>query len=78
MDDKIWEQTADDRYVCTVTRAGPYLGDLWIVDLHGNVVAHKEQVHLSYDAKFGPDMDDVADWQLRCMDVIDNPEKRVL
>jgi hypothetical protein len=75
--DVVWKQTVDDgEYQCSVTRVDGYLGELKIVN--DGVVIHHEQVGMAYGAVFGPDMDDVATWQERCIFVIDNVGERVL
>lgn len=57
----IWQSMLDDRYLVKVTRTGLYRAELTIGD--GDVVLHRQDVILMYDALFGPDIDDVATWQ---------------
>jgi hypothetical protein len=75
----VWENTVDDNeYQCKVTRldGDGYRGMLTVTN-DGEVI-HQEEVGLAYAARFGPDMDDVATWQDRVVQVIDNPSERKL
>jgi hypothetical protein len=65
----IWESKLDDKYLCRVTRTEPYVGLLEIIE--GEEVVLSESVPLSYDAKFGPDVFDLSEWQDRCVEFID-------
>jgi hypothetical protein len=68
-EDVIWESLLDDRYKVMVTRTGPYRGE-WSIRF-GDQVLDRQNVGLSYGALFGPDVDDVADWQQRAIQFID-------
>lgn len=57
----VWSSMLDHRYTVKVTRIAPYHGELTIAE--GNNVLHREDVLLSFDALFGPDVTDVASWQ---------------
>jgi len=72
MDEKdvVWKSTLDGRYTVTVTRVGPYHGELTVSE--GDQFLHREAVGLMYDAKFGPDAADVIDWKRIAMDVVDS------
>lgn len=52
-----------------MTRTGPYHGE-WSIR-HGDQVLERQNVGLSYGALFGPDVEDVLDWQQRAVDFID-------
>lgn len=68
----VWESTLDDIFECKVTRIDDYKGQLTVKEnVNGQILLDKE-VGLSYGAQFGPDMDDVAQWQEMCVEVVDN------
>ena len=66
----IWEAKLDNRYDIYVERVEPYKGELVIKD--GNKELTHKFVTISYDAKFGPDIADTAEWERLCIDFIDN------
>lgn len=68
-DDIVWNSTLDGRYAVTVVRTGSYRGDLSIHD--GDQLLHRESVGLIFDALFGADVDDVAQWQRIAIEFID-------
>jgi hypothetical protein len=65
----VWTSTLDKRYIVIVQRIAPYQGELTIRD--GDQLVHRERVGLTYDAIFGPDVDDVAIWQEIAVKVVD-------
>jgi len=66
----VWEAKLDDLYECRVVRAEePYQGVLTVAE--GDKTLHTQDVALSYNAQFGPDVADVAEWQEICIGVID-------
>lgn len=67
---EVWTATLDNKYAVTVIRESPYRGILTITE--GEQVLHREPVGLRYNAQFGPDVDDVADWQAIAERIIDN------
>ena len=71
--DLVWMTRLDGRYQIEVQRTGARTGNLLIFD-HGD--GDKElacfPVGLSYGAIFGPDVADVAEWQEKVIDFIDN------
>lgn len=69
-EDIVWTSRLDDRYIVTVRRTAPYRGELTITDA-GQVI-HREAVGLMFDAIFGPDIDDVSNFQRIAIQVIDN------
>lgn len=69
----VWEQTVDNgRYRCRVERTGAYTGTL-IVERDGDSGPPilSRDVGLAYQAIFGPDVADVAEWQSLCIEAID-------
>lgn len=69
--EQIWEAVLDGRYRVSVARVAPYRGHLEVVDNQTGTKLHEEEVGLSYDAMFGPDLSDVARWQETAVDVVD-------
>lgn len=67
----VWEATMDHRYRVTVTRLASHRGRLRIVDTASGELLHEEEVHLAYGAIFGPDAEDVAEWQETAVRVVD-------
>jgi len=68
----VWENTVDDgAWKVEVVRTGDYTGVLTVVRAADDLEILREDVGLSYRAIFGPDVDDVAAWQARCIEVID-------
>jgi hypothetical protein len=57
----VWSSMLDNKFTVQVARAAPYRGELTITD--GEKTPHREPVGLSFDALFGPDVADVAEWQ---------------
>jgi hypothetical protein len=66
----VWQSTLDGRYEAVVVRIAPYQGLLTIRDAGEEIFS--QQVGLMYNAQFGPDMADVADWQEIVVNFIDN------
>lgn len=69
--DTVWSATLDGRYQIEVLRTGDYTATLTITDDNGDLLL-SEPTTLSYRALFGPDVGDIADWQERASDFIDN------
>lgn len=80
--DVVWFATMDNhKYQIEVHRAGSYTGRLLMWDVSGFrvdldppppwPVVLDEEVPLSYQALFGPDIDDVASWQAKCAEIAD-------
>jgi hypothetical protein len=67
----VWTATLDDRYVITVSRTDENSGSLRIVDSVSGNELHTAPVTLSYGALFGPDIDDVQEWQEIAVGVVD-------
>ena len=67
---KTWENKVDNRYDVFVEATGDgYKGFLVVMD--GEKELLREETTISYAARFGPDMSDVAQWEQRCLEVID-------
>lgn len=66
----VWRSTLDGSYEVTVVRVAPYQGLLTITDAGQDIFS--QQVGLMYNARFGPDISDVADWQEIVVQFIDN------
>lgn len=70
-EDTIWESTVDDgRYHASVVQQPGEKAHLVLRE--GDEVLLDEVVSLAYGAIFGPDVDDVAQWQERVIEVIDS------
>lgn len=65
----VWSSMLDGKFTVKVTRIAPYRGELTIAE--GNHVLHREDVLLSFDALFGPDVADLASWQEAAITFVD-------
>jgi len=72
MSQTIWESKLDNIYQCEVTRTDEYRGVLKVTNTENDFVLLEQEVGLSYDARFGPDMADVAEWQHLIIQAVDN------
>lgn len=72
--DEAWSSLLDKRYVICVNRTRPYRGELTISD--AGQLLHREPVSLSYDARFGPDIDDIAYWQQLAVAFVDRRNRQ--
>ena len=70
--ESIWFSQLDNRYDCRVTRTDQSHGLLTVTDTTDQRVLLSEAVELSYGAVYGPDIDDVAEWQDKCVAVVDD------
>lgn len=67
---KIWENRLDDKYdVFVESVEDGYKG--FLVIMEGDKELLREEVSISFAARFGPDVADVAEWEQRCVDFID-------
>ena len=66
---KVWNTELDDKYQVHVERIEPYMGELVIMD--GVKEIYRKLIKLSYDVKFGPDIEDVRIWQDEVIRFID-------
>jgi len=70
---EVWKTRLDDKYdvkVVEYNTGSKTLAELEIYE--GDAEIHTEATTLSYGAVFGPDVDDVARWQERAIEVVDN------
>ncbi len=70
----IWQAKLDDRYDCLVTRVNEAHGQLTVTDNTDKKVLLEREVTLAYGAQFGPDVDDVADWEEWCIQTVDSAQ----
>jgi hypothetical protein len=76
-EDVIWENTVDGGvWGCKVTRVTDYQGELEVWNVASNDVILSERVGLAYDAIFGPDVSDVAQWMEQTLAAIDAQEAK--
>ncbi len=66
----VWTSTLDRKYTIAVTRTELYHGELTIAE--GTTLLHRQPVFLAFDALFGPDETDVAEWQDIALAFVDN------
>ena len=69
----VWGTQLDKRYNIRVDRTGTYTGTLKIFD--GEKLLKEWPVTLSYQAIFGPDVQDVSDWQAKVVEFVDSLPK---
>lgn len=69
--ENIWQATLDDRYTCRVDRINEVHGLLTVKDTIDNRELLSREVTLAYGARFGPDVDDVAQWEDWCVAAVD-------
>jgi len=73
--DVVWFDKLDQgTFVATVIRQRPYVGTLLLTRGDRNVLT--KQVTISYDAPFGPDGEDVMEWQRLCAAAADADYRR--
>ena len=70
-EEPIWESTLDNRWKIVVQRTADYKGEFTITDTESGEVVKREAVGLMYGAAFGPDVDDVAEWQEMAVRYVD-------
>lgn len=71
----LWAAILDRRYKCEVQRTEPYKGVLLAFDAQENdKLMYEVNVPISYDAKFGVDIVDVASWQELLIQRIDGDD----
>lgn len=68
---KIWETKVDLRYEVWVERVAPYQGKLVVYDGEQEETLLEREVTISFDAPFGPDAGDVAEWGALALEIID-------
>jgi hypothetical protein len=57
----IWNDKLDNKYDVSVTQLSEYIGLFRLSE--DNVVLTEREVHISWGARFGPDIEDVVKWQ---------------
>jgi hypothetical protein len=67
----IWNATLDERYECKVVRNSQYSGQLQVFDNQDKKYLYDEEVRFSYGASFGPDAQDVLEWQDKVIEIVD-------
>lgn len=68
----VWENTIDQgAWGCKVVRGGAMKGQLSVWNVATGEVILDKEVGLAYDAIFGPDVDDLAQWQGMILGAID-------
>jgi hypothetical protein len=68
----VWDEGVDNgRFRCLVTRTRPYEARYTVTVAATGEVLHDAEVGLAYDARFGPDVDDVGHWQQIALKAID-------
>jgi len=73
MKDIVWTATVDSNmWRVDVVRKSDYRADLEVYRVSDETLVHSEEVGLSYQAIFGPDVADVAEWQSIAIEVIDS------
>ena len=69
----IWEATVDNNtWKVQVVDTGDYAGRLEVIRVSDNEVVYTEDVRVSFNAVFGPDVADVAYWREKAIEVIDS------
>lgn len=72
-DSIVWAGVLDKRFKIEVVRTDGYKANISIYDSeHNDIEIHTEQVGLAYGAMFGPDVEDVAQWQNLACKVVDS------
>ena len=67
---KIWQNKVDNKYDVFVESDGDGYGGFLVI-IENNKELLREHTSISYAAKFGPDISDVAKWEERCIQFID-------
>jgi hypothetical protein len=69
----VWLAKLDGRFLVEVVRTDGYDGKLCVFDNEKNLeCVFEEPVGLSYGATFGPDVADVATWEDKVLNFVDN------
>lgn len=73
MSNIVWRAELDNgQYICKVTRLSSYTGQLTVENTADSNTILDKEVCLSYGAQFGPDVEDVAQWQEMIIEAVDN------
>lgn len=71
--DVAWAGVLDCIYGIEIVRDRPYYGIFKIFNLDNKELIYVEKdVAISFDAKFGPDVLDIHEWQEKGLEIIDN------
>lgn len=63
----IWEETLEQgKYLGRVTRISERMGRLVVIKKENGAILLDKQVAHSYSDTFGPDYDEIMDWQDMC------------
>ena len=69
----VWCIVLDNRYGAEVERTTTHKGFLNIFDLDNNgKLVSSNETNISYDAIFGPDINDVEKWKNDIINIVDN------
>ncbi len=71
----VWATCIDETYICAVTRIRENVGILTIQNQETKEILDEQEVHISYNAMFGPDAFDISTWVETCLNVIDNQKQ---
>jgi hypothetical protein len=71
----VWQAILDGKYGCSVARIDGRKGRLVVANEETKEVLLDKEVGLSYGALFGPDADDVTQWQEICCEVVDGKKE---
>lgn len=75
MAELVWKGLLDGTFNCRVERTGNYAGRLTCRDESRELTIVDQPVTLSYNAVFGPDAGDVAEWESICAKAKDKLEE---
>ncbi len=72
--DVVWQQTMDQgAFTLRVTRADEDTALLQVINnSNDDVILSRDRMPLAYGARFGPDVDDVAEWQAIALEAVDD------
>lgn len=65
----VWSNQLDNRYDVRVERLDGHRGELVVMD--GDKELLREEVGLLYGAVYGPDIENVDEWEERCAAFVD-------
>jgi len=81
MTDVIWQNSLDKgKWAVSVTRADDNEREAYleVTEIASGTLIHRERMPLLYGAPFGLDVEDVAYVQTRAVDVVDDPDERLI
>jgi hypothetical protein len=72
LENMVWAAILDKRFKIEVVRTSDNTGQYTIYDSQNNdAVLCDEPTYLAYGARFGPDVDDMAQWQNKACEIVD-------